>query len=59
MILESELKQYIDKVFDLRETICNLETQVQEKGIIEAAMEEEVKVGTIFEIWVWYFYVEI
>lgn len=47
-ILESELKQYIDKVFDLRETICNLETQIQEKGINEIALEEEVKVGLLW-----------
>lgn len=45
MLLESELKQYIDKVFDLREMICTLETQVQEKGINEFALEEELKVS--------------
>lgn len=45
VLLENELKQSIDKVFDLREMICNLETQVQEKGINEYALEEEVKVS--------------
>lgn len=45
IFLEKELKQSSDKVFDLRETIGNLETQVQQKGMNEHALEEEVLVS--------------